>query len=189
MTIRDDPFLSGPPGPSYAPDDYGGGGRGSTGLKYFYLVIKSGVVSHVSGQEVQRLYKTAVNTDENYIFVLVDISTDRRLAEDLAKAQGGPELYAQIEANAPVFLISPKRIPELETMSTVEVLPIKNYEKDIDFIYAKMGLNSATFRTSGIAFLKELNNSVILNPTLFGVGLNLNHIISSLLERAERVQP
>jgi len=178
-----------PEGPFHAPDDYGGGGRGGTGVNYFYLVINNAAASDVGGQEIQSFYKTAVNTDGNHIFVMIDISSDQRLAKDLAKVSGGPELYAQIEANASVFLLSPKRIPDLGTIAAVEMVPIKNYEKDIDVIYAKMGLNSATTRASAIAFLRWLNDSFHLKPNIMGLGVNLNQMISDLLARLERAQP
>jgi hypothetical protein len=173
-----------------APDDYrGGGGYGDAAQNYFYLVVRSGPSLGLSSGDILSFYKSAVNTSIEHIFVLVDISSDVRLENDLKKLVGGPELFARIEQSAPLFLIARKPIPRISDVQSIELYPIADYKKDVDVIYAKMGLNSFSTRRAAINFLRAINKYVHLKPNLLGVGANFNEAISDFLDRLERTAP
>jgi hypothetical protein len=180
-------------GPGFGPvfeqmDDYGGWG-GASGQDFFYLIVNGRKTPHLSDSDVKSFFRTGVNTSSDFIFVFVDISSDRRLASDLERIEGGAEFYRKIEKMAPVFLITHVSIRHIANAKTIQLLPVRNYDKDVSAIYDRMGVHSPSTRKSAILFLKRVNKYLNLKPNLFGVGANFNDMISDLLDRMERSAP
>jgi hypothetical protein len=173
--------------------DYGGGGGSSTSpnKRYFYLVVKSDqqAPDTLDSKDVQKFFKTGVNSDEGYLFSFIDISSDHRLKADLLKMQNGPEFYEKLSVSTPAFLITYVPIPEIVGTSVIKLCPIKNYETDVQVIYDEMGLAPPSARNDAIAFLRAVNRYVQLKPNVLGLGANLNDLISDLITRLERNSP
>src|SRR5262249_30560967 len=145
--------------------------------------------SVVSNDHVGKFFRTGVSTGSEYVFVFVDISTDHRLRGDLQRLPKGDILFGEIEDKAPAFLVSPLAIPKLSSAESIEVFPIKSYETDINVIYDKMGIHSSSTRKSAVRFLRRINGYLNLKPSIFGLGANLNEVISDLLDKIEQKQP
>ena len=178
--------------------DYGGGGAPPTSQwpRYFYLVVKSSNKNQTLDPiDIQKFFRTGVNTDENYRFSLVDIASDQRLKQDMLKMEGGASLYERLEAQLPAFIISffgvPQiaGIPQMTVASFERIYPIRDYDCDVQVIYDQMGLEPPSARKAAIDFMKKVNRYFQLKPSIFGIGANVNDIISDLIERLERSLP
>jgi hypothetical protein len=156
----------------------------------FYFIVKDVATGNaVQQKDVQSFFRTGVNTGSDYLFTFVDIGSDERLSKYLAPKPGGDALYKDIEAKAPVFLVSDRAIKNVDDVRTITVHPIKNYTRDVQLIYNQMGFESPTTRLTAIRFLKRVNKYLHLKLNMFGLGVNLNDMISDLLDRMESHSP
>jgi hypothetical protein len=159
---------------------------------WFYLVVKSDgtltipreTVKRLGNHEIDSFFKTAVKMPD-YGFVLVDITTDSRLEAALQQLPGGASLMDRIMSEAPLVLISSIAIPKVTDANTIECFPIRNYDKDIDVIYQKMGIHAPATRRAAIRFFKRLNSYVKLEPNIQGIGFNISKMIADLLDKLD----
>jgi hypothetical protein len=162
-------------------DDVGGGS--STSLydsNHYYLVIKGDAA--LNQETTQHFYRTGLNAQDG-VFVFVDIGSDSRLHDLLAKVKGGPELYSRIEREAPVFLATDMNIGGITDAEDIELRRITDYQSDLEYIYD--GLANEDWRDRTVNVLKQVNDYAQLKPSLFGIGINLNKLISDLIKRLE----
>jgi len=169
-------------------EDYGGGGRpGKVGANYFYLVV-SGKDKTVSVDDIQKFFKKGASLDDKSIFVFVDIASDERMRKDLESRPDGPALFDRIESKAPVLLISETRLVEADP-DEVELFPISDFDKGMENIARRIGSLSAGKKQGTLRFLKRLNAYVVLKPTFWGMGFNLNEVLSDVIGRLEGAKP
>lgn len=171
--------------------DYGGRGVNSEGDKrFFYLVVNGDAgLESVGSVDQQAFFRSGINSGQDYVFIFIDIASDKRLANDLMKRSGGQEFYWRIEQVCPTFLITQKLIKEIRNLELIELYPIKDYTKDVSILYEKMGLHQPGTRKRFIKFLRRLNAYGHLKPNIFGLGFNANEIIDDLIDKLERAQP
>jgi hypothetical protein len=164
-------------------EDYsGGGGRGGVGTAYFYLVV-NGKDKTVSVDHIQGFFKKGASLDEKSVFVFVDIATDKRMQQDLKARPGGLALYHETQSKAPVLLISSARLVNVD-LETVELFPIKDFSKEMENIARRVGSLPPEKKSGALRFLKRLNEYVLLRPNVFGLGVDLNKVLSDVIERA-----
>jgi hypothetical protein len=108
--------------------DYGGGGGGSGSPgRYFYLVLKSGQIEDpLDPNDVQKFFRSGVNTSSDYAFTVVDIATDQRLKDDLIKIDNGVDFFQRLEASVPAFLITSMSISHVVTANAINMYPIRD---------------------------------------------------------------
>jgi hypothetical protein len=163
------------------------GGASGAAARFFYLAV-NGVSSQVSDTDIKSFFRTGVNTSSDYIFIFVDISSDHRLRNDLLRLKGGDEVYARLLKNS-AFLISKTRVANIEDIKDIEVIELQNYDDDMDHIYKLMGIHSKSTRAAFIRFLRRVNRYAHLKPNVFGLGANLNDVISDMIEYLESKGP
>ena len=164
--------------------DLGGGGSWK---RFFYLVVNGR--ESLDSQTEQSFIRSGVNSGQDYVFVFIDIATDKRLYADLIKREEGQKFYEQVEKDAPLFLITDKPVEQIKDVKQIEVCPIRNYEKDVSVLYDKMGLHLPDTRKRFLKFLHKVNQYAHLKPNIAGLGLNLNEILGDWIKRLERNQP
>ena len=179
-------------GPVYAPmNDYGGGSYSpeptTRPKRHFYLIVNGAEpTTAVDGQAVDSFFRAGVNSQSDYIFVFVDIASDHRLRNDLAKTEAGTALYERIASNSPAFLVCEGPIQKVTDLAGVLVSPIADYDTDVTLLYRQMGFDKPASRRAAISFLKRINRYLHLKPSIMGLGANLNEMIADLLARMER---
>jgi hypothetical protein len=168
--------------------DFGGGGGGgssTTITRYYYLVI-NGPATTLKDEDVQDFFRKGVETPDE-AFVFVNIASDARLEHRLNALPNGPELFAKIKEQAPVFITTKVRIPELTDVSGVEVRQIKNYAEDA--VYMSRALIQVNKENKTVERLRTFNKIAHLKPNLFGVGFNLNELIEEIIKKMEGKSP
>jgi hypothetical protein len=143
----------------------------------------------LSDEDINSFYKTGVNTSAAHIFIFYDIARDPRLRNDLRVRHGDNKLYTKIKESIPAFVFCSKRIQDVSDASGVEILAIKNYATDVDYIHKKIGLASASTRGAILRALKTINSYSGIRPGMLGITINVNQMISDLIDWLEKRQP
>jgi hypothetical protein len=162
-------------------DDLDGGGPG---ISFYYLIIKGDAAVNV--EQEQHFYRTAL-TEKNDWFIFIDIGCDFSLRDHLAKLPGGPELYSTIEQQAPIVLSAPRPIIDMQDVATIKVRQITDYYADLEYIYKR--LSDIGSRSNVIESIKRFNSYAQLKPSLFGIGININEMLSDVIKRWENNNP
>jgi hypothetical protein len=167
------------------------GGCGSdTPSRYFYLIVKSqSPDATINQDDIQKFVGSAVDSQRGYFFSLLDIATDQRLKDDLLRMTNGAAFFDQLLASVPAFLITYDAIPILKSADKIELYPISNYNNDVQIIYEHMGFARPAVRRGAIVMLEGLNKYIQLKPNIFGLGVNLNEVISDLIVRIRGSSP
>ena len=87
---------------------------------------------------------------------------------------------------APVLIITHQRIQTLDAAEEIIIHPIRNYDEDSKLIYVHMNLPTPDTAKTFLRFLRRINKYSQLKPNLLGFGLNINDIISDLIDHLER---
>jgi hypothetical protein len=160
------------------------GSAHTPGVSHFYLVMKG--VEGISNAEIQKFNRLGVNAGDDYMFVLVDITTDKRLGEDLSKLRGGKALFRRISRSAPVFIFSPRRLTDVQKVKDLQTRTIRNFDLDVKALYRRIGVPERSVRERWVSSLEVLNGFVRLKPGIFGMGLDLNKAVGHWLRSLRR---
>jgi hypothetical protein len=169
---------------------YGGSYGAANNKRFFYLVVNGN-----AGEEKETLnnqqafFRSGINSGPDYVFIFIDIGSDARLARDLCKRTGGDALYKQIEEKCPLFLITYRPIEHIGDVAAISVRPIKFYEDEVSVLYDEMGIKDLGARKRFVKFLRRVNRYANLKPNIFGIGANVNEIITDLIDKLDLDQP
>jgi len=158
--------------------------------RFFYLVVDSNQPNvGITSGDLQGFFEAGVNTSSDYVFIFVDIANDDRLRHILSAFQDGEEFYRRVKENTPYFLIMSRIMQEVTDLYEVRGQAIRNYSEDVSLIYEEMGLSSPSTRKAAISFLRRVNRYCSLKPSFFGIGVNINDVITDLIDRLESKLP
>jgi hypothetical protein len=170
---------------------YGGyGGYGwpyPDAARFFYLAI-NGLSDQVGRNEADIFFHAATSTGKEWIFILLDISSDLRVEAFLKTIPGGSELFERLK-QSPAFLVTTKRLDLLQNVDEIQLIAFEDFESAMDEIYAIMGLQTKSARQAFISFLKGINKRVGIKPGVVGISLNVNELISDLIGLLEAKSP
>ena len=163
----------------------GGGSTEHPGVKVYLLLA----VKDIDGPEVrkvtERFKRTAKYTKKDIGGEIVDLNTDHRMREKLVATDAGKSLYEKLSASAPVICISTKHIGDPGNTEEVELLRFADYEQNPERMFAIIDSKMTTDkeRKGFIEWLTLLNEVVVLRPSIFGLGFDLNKVIGKYLAK------
>lgn len=163
--------------------DYGEGGGGGYYPNYFYLIVNGEPDGTVPKEDAQAFFKLGSQTGSEHAFVFVDIGSDSRLINDLRRFNGGAKYVDDLRAACPALVMTEGPIQKLGHIPISAPVRITDFKQTLESIYDRMGVPSSKTKTTAIEFLDALNRYAHLKPNVFGVGVNLNEIISSMIAK------
>jgi hypothetical protein len=167
----------------------GGTTRVEGALLYFYIVANDvGRLESTNssfGEGKSAFYKIGAQTDHRFCFCVVDLAHDHRLRNELTQSARGNEVFSQISAAAPALVVSKSNLTDLNSLDAVEIAKIDDFDKAIGKISDRIRELEPKEKNKVIKFLREANSVVKLEPNFLGIGVNLNRLLSQLLERID----
>lgn len=166
----------------------GGGVTKHGGCKTYVDLIVSDL-SHLANQHPQLadLFKTFSSYKQGEAnFGFAEIKNDLRLFNNLSRTTKGQELYQSLVDNMPLISVSNDVLGNPENTKNVSLIPlIKLNQNPIDtltMIYDLIENENTTSQGWIIEKIQTLNKIIILNPSAFGVGININAIIDKWIK-------
>ncbi|WP_439397268.1 hypothetical protein ACRQ5Q_09190 [Bradyrhizobium sp. PMVTL-01] len=163
----------------------GGGTTYTEAELYFYLVFNKIPDDPATQEGYNEFYKKGSATSERFIFVVIDLSADKRLQTNLDKTPEGAKFYRKIVDQAPLLAIGTRPLADAENIGNVVLLPITDYKKSAAEIESRIAELAHPVKRKTLDFLKRTNDYLQLKPSFMGIGVNLNQIITDLIKRIE----
>lgn len=166
-----------------------GGGTSYTNAEiYFYLVVNGLSEATISQANLQDFFQVGIDSRHEYVFVLIDISTDNRLENSLRLSDEGVRLWETMYAKLPVLAISRySNLSDLNNTKNVEIIQILDYVDAATHIFDKMGMPSPGGRRKAIELLRRVNSYVEIKVGVPGIAvLHVSKILADLIELLER---
>lgn len=163
----------------------GGGTTYTDAELYFYLVFNKVPDDPATQEGYNEFYRKGSATSERFIFVVIDLSEDKRLQTNLEKTAEGARFYREIVDQAPVLAIGTRPLADVENIENVVLLPITDYKKSAAEIDTRITELAHPVKRKTLEFLKRTNDYLQLKPSFMGIGVNLNQVITDLIRRIE----
>lgn len=161
-----------------------GGGR-TEPKTYFYLVYDS-QSKPISEQHKKTYFQLGVSTGDEWVFIIVDDYTDGRLRQALEISPEGLELYDNIKTSIPCFIVADGRLQVNSRMKNAEIIPIVDYVQSTKEIYDRIGITSPSTKRQAIAYFRNINEIITINPSIFGIGFDFNALIRLILDDLDK---
>ena len=163
-------------------------GSGATPIarvKVYVLLAVRGIEGADVRAIANRFRRTAKHTNVYVGGEIVDLDADRALQNALSKTGNGKELFARILSSTPVICLSNSYIGDVTATDKVELLKFSDYATNPEQIFEIIDRKMITpdERTGWVEFLSGINEILVLRPALFGMGIDLNKIISKYLPK------
>ena len=136
----------------------------------------------------ERFRRTAKHTNVDIGGEIVDLDTDHRLQDALCKTAEGKKLFSQILSSVPVICLSSSYIGDVTSIGNVELLSFSAYQTNPEQMFEIIDQKMTTVeeKKGWAEFLSGINEILVLRPALFGVGVDLNKIISKYLPKKNK---
>jgi len=166
----------------------GGGTSSHKGIKLYILFAGRGFETQKVLNIVEKFKGIHMNTAEHIGGEIIDIDSDDRLKNSLYKSNEGKTLYDEIADSEPALCFSSSYIGDIRNTDKVRILPVRNYRDDFVKMFDIINdeINFHKEKRSWIEFLKMINEVVILQPNIAGIGVDFNNAISSYINRIEK---
>lgn len=157
----------------------GGGSYGYPKIRVYVLFVAKDFEDEEIKKIAKNFVKTARFANIHAGFEIIDLNSDDRLFNSLKKSNEGQGLFKLISDSAPAICISSSFIGNPHNTGDVEIIDINEYTDNsevlIDTILNRLDRDGE--RKAFVEFLKFVDAVLILKPSIFGVGTDINQHI------------
>ena len=113
------------------------------------------------------------------------MQNDDRLEKSLLVTESGKRLYQKIYESTPVICLSNSYVGNPRATEGVQLLPLEENQHDFQVMFDVINekVETASEKTGWLEYLEFLNEVVVLQPNIAGLGVNFNVALKSYIEK------